>query len=445
MKKRSIVMVLCLVMVLMPGLCTAQDEEGGVSSYKGASSWAEPELRKAAEYGLITDRIKDNMSGNINREEFAEIAVKLYELYTGKKAAAGSVGFTDTANPEILKAANMGMVQGVGGGKFAPGQLVTREQMATILLRTLKVLNPAADFSVTGISQFADDKKISSWARDGVYYIAKAGVIKGVGGNLFNPKGYSSREVAVIACTRAYALYMQAGNAQNSGAAIGEAHTNAGFSNEILIQSIEKLDSYRRIIRTVVAATATTKKWESIKEFAYIRNPISRYMKLDFPDSGSSFTEEIIIGSKMWSRMTKDEAWTEWNEWYYDPPVSFKYDISTQPYPIDYGKLTYTNAGSEKVNGVNCIKYIVSGSYKDEFTFENSPEKFPITLSASGTIWIADDLAIKTAIIRQRITVITDITAGKDSVAHSEEAIEDDVMDVNSTVISLPTNVIKGN
>lgn len=177
------------------------------SFYKGASSWAVAELNKAQGYGLITERIKDNMAGKITREEFAEVAVKLYEAYTGKIGTVGSASFVDTTNPEILKAANLGLVTGVGNNKYAPNELVTREQMATILLRALKVINPTANFSNAGAAPFADDAKIKTWARDGVYYCAKAGIVNGVGGNMFDPEGNATREAAVIVCTRAYEYY----------------------------------------------------------------------------------------------------------------------------------------------------------------------------------------------------------------------------------------------
>lgn len=177
------------------------------SFYQGASSWALPVLNKGQEYGFITERIKGNMSGNITREEFAEIAVQLYEKYTGEKATAGSTSFVDTTNPEILKAANLGLVAGVGNNKYAPKQLVTREQMATILLRALKVINPTSDFSTAGAAPFADDAKIKTWAKDGVNYCSKAKIISGVGNNRFDPEGYATREAAVIVCTKAYELY----------------------------------------------------------------------------------------------------------------------------------------------------------------------------------------------------------------------------------------------
>ena len=439
MKKTFVLIALSLIFVM----CMAP--AAVIADYEGASSWAVPELDKAAGCGLITDRVMGDVSGNVTREEFAEIVVRMYELFTGKEAEAGDVSFTDTANKEIYKAANMGMVLGVGDGKFAPDNPVTREQMAVILLRTMKAMNPAADFSADGAEKFADDNMISAYARDGVYYSSKNGLLRGVGDNKFNPKGYSSREAAIIICLRAYEMYKQSSVPQTSASHQGP-QAGPVFTNEILEQNIEKLDSYRRIIRTITPATATTSKWETIKEFAYIKNPVSRYMKLDFPDSGS-YHEEIIIGGIMWNRISKDEAWTEWNEWYAEKPAILEYDLSTQPYPINYGKLTYTKAGTENINGINCIKYTVSGTYSEEFTDERSGDKYPITLSASGTIWIADDAAIKTAIIRQRIKVNTDIIYGVEKAIHavSEDVIEDDVMDINSVKIAPPQNAIKGN
>lgn len=183
----------------------------GMPAYENASSWAKTELDKAAGYGLITDRIKGNMSGKITREEFAEIAVKLYEKYTDKTAEPGNMSFIDTTNPEILKAANLGLVTGVGNNKYAPNDLVTREQMATILLRALKVISPDADFSTDGVPKFLDDAQVESWARDGVYYCYKAKIVTGVGKvdgvDRFDPDGSATREMAVIVCTRAYEYY----------------------------------------------------------------------------------------------------------------------------------------------------------------------------------------------------------------------------------------------
>lgn len=179
----------------------------GMPKYEGASSWAKNELDRANKLGLITPRIKSNMSGNVTREEFAEIAVKLYEAYKGNIPVVGNAYFSDTTNPEILKAANLGLVKGVGNDKYNPDALVTREQMATILQRVLVVLEPNEDFSVSGVSSFADDDKIESWAHLGVYYCTKTGIVTGIGDNMFDPDGNATREQAVIVCLRAYEYF----------------------------------------------------------------------------------------------------------------------------------------------------------------------------------------------------------------------------------------------
>ncbi len=181
---------------------------GNPAQYRGASNWAKDGLDKALGYGFITDKIKDNMSGSITREEFAEVAVRLYEQYTGKKAeAAPSSTFTDTSNVEILKANKLGIVNGVGNNKFEPKVLINREQMAAMLNRAVVAIKPDADTSIEGAPAFADEKDIASYFVANVKFMAKNGFINGVGNNRFAPKDTSTREQAVIVAVRVYETY----------------------------------------------------------------------------------------------------------------------------------------------------------------------------------------------------------------------------------------------
>ena len=43
---------------------------------------------------------------------------------------------------------------------------------------------------------FADDRDISSWARDSVYFMASNGIINGVGNNRFAPRNTTTAEEA---------------------------------------------------------------------------------------------------------------------------------------------------------------------------------------------------------------------------------------------------------
>ena len=181
----------------------------GMPAFSGASSWALPELNKAQKYGFITDKIKDNMSGPITREEFAEVAVKLYEKYTGKTAVPADANtFADTQNPEIFKAYNLNIVAGTDLAKklFSPKDLTNREQVAAMIYRAVKVIEPGADLSNAGSPSFSDSKQVSGWATENVKFMSKLGFMKG-SNNRFDPKGTCTREQAVLIAVRVYELY----------------------------------------------------------------------------------------------------------------------------------------------------------------------------------------------------------------------------------------------
>lgn len=190
---------------------------GSGSFYSDASTWAEPELKKANELGLIPDILKGaDMTKPITREEFCELAVLLYEKVTETAAAPASPNpFTDTTNSQILKAYALGITTGTSATTFSPKTLINREQCATMLFRAIKAIAPSADYSVEGVKDFPDQKDISSWAVDGTKYMSKLGIIKGNDAGNFMPKatttaqtaagyGMATREAAILMTVRTY-------------------------------------------------------------------------------------------------------------------------------------------------------------------------------------------------------------------------------------------------
>jgi hypothetical protein len=179
--------------------------------WSNASQWATAELKKADDYGLIPDSLKGaDMTKPITREEFAELAVKLYEKTTGTAATAASPNpFTDTTNPEILKAFKVGVTTGTSATTFAPKELTNREQVATMLSRAIRVIAPGADFSTDGAPSFSDQKDISSWALEHVKFMSKHEIIKGTNGK-FMPKATTTAEKAAgyATTTREQAIAM---------------------------------------------------------------------------------------------------------------------------------------------------------------------------------------------------------------------------------------------
>jgi len=195
-----------------------------------ASDWAKAELEKAEEMGLIPEILDGaDLTADITRAEFAAVAVKAYEaLANGAAIPAVNNPFTDTSDVEVLKAYNIGAVNGTSATTYDPDALLNREQAATMLTRVFKKVTLAgwtlptdSQFTLpyTKPAAFADDKDISDWAKDSVYFMAANGIINGVGNNKFAPKNVTTEEQATgyANATREQALLIAVRMVENLG------------------------------------------------------------------------------------------------------------------------------------------------------------------------------------------------------------------------------------
>ncbi len=172
-----------------------------------ASDWAKPELEQAEELGLIPDCLDGaDLKEDITRAEFAAVCVKVYESLAGTPALPAVINpFTDCSDLEVLKAYNTGITNGTSGTTFTPNGLLNREQAATMLTRTFKrvtmpgwTLSTDSQFTLTyqKPAPFADDKDISAYAKDSVYFMAANKIVGGVGGNRFAPRNTTDKQTA---------------------------------------------------------------------------------------------------------------------------------------------------------------------------------------------------------------------------------------------------------
>ena len=181
--------------------------EFGAPAWGNASEWATEELAKADELGLIPETLEGaDLTADITRAEFAAVAVKVYEALANGEAIPAVINpFTDTSDIEILKAYNIGAVNGTSATTYSPDALLNREQAATMLTRVFKkvsipgwTLATDSQFALAyeKPAAFADDNDISDWAKDSVYFMAANGIINGVGNNKFAPKNVTSADEA---------------------------------------------------------------------------------------------------------------------------------------------------------------------------------------------------------------------------------------------------------
>jgi hypothetical protein len=131
---------------------------------------------------------------SITRAEFATVLVKAFKL----PVTAGKV-FGDTnshwAVNYIATAYAAGIATGYNDDSFGPEDLITREQMAVMIVKAAKIKEADAEITCT------DSNKISAWAKDAMTAAAQNGIMSGYPDGSFNPQGKATRAeaVAVIA------------------------------------------------------------------------------------------------------------------------------------------------------------------------------------------------------------------------------------------------------
>ena len=135
----------------------------------------------------------------------AMLVTVLYRM-AGSPAVDAPSGFTDVADGQwysdaIAWAAANGIVNGVGGNKFAPSEPVTREQLAAIFFRYAKAEAPEADV----LSGYPDAEAISTYARDAMAWAVSTGLVTGskeADGTYLAPQGLAAREQAAAILMR---------------------------------------------------------------------------------------------------------------------------------------------------------------------------------------------------------------------------------------------------
>lgn len=163
------------------------------------SGWAVPEYISASEAGLVSySVVSNNLKDNITREEFCELIVNLYKKLTDEELNANVASpFTDTDNIAVAQAYCYGIVSGTDDTTFTPDRLVTREEMAKMLVSTLNASEISLNLSDGDTSQmdtFYDSNDVSTWAKDSVITALEYSIMNGEDDNLFNPRGSTTRE-----------------------------------------------------------------------------------------------------------------------------------------------------------------------------------------------------------------------------------------------------------
>ncbi len=162
------------------------------------STWAEKEVEAAIQLGIVPEHLQNEYQTPITREGFCEIAMSIWSKLTKQTLPAAENVFTDTENPAVIAARELGIVKGVSETEFAPQNPITRQEISVMLKNTLSVARPEIVFSNERPANFPDAALIADWAMDAVQNMHLFAVMLGDEMGNVNPLGNTTREQAIL-------------------------------------------------------------------------------------------------------------------------------------------------------------------------------------------------------------------------------------------------------
>lgn len=162
--------------------------------------WAHDGIKKLYSSGVING-MGDGIFApeqNVTRAQFLKMLVVMFDL----SASGTSVEFSDVTKNDwcydyVAAGTANGIVNGTGGNIFSKDSFVTRQDMAVMIYRCMKIAETAGDYE-----KFADDAAIADYAKNAVYYLKSKGIVVGNENGYFNPENFANRAEAAVMLSR---------------------------------------------------------------------------------------------------------------------------------------------------------------------------------------------------------------------------------------------------
>jgi len=175
----------------------------------GMIGWASDAIVKLTDLGVFDGYLEDNgtytfrPNNSITREEFVK-ALLVCTSGTGAASTGINPTFTDAQggwySPFLDVAEKKGLTEGKGDGTFGIGELITRQDLSTMVYRMLV----SEHYNVnTNAVNFTDGGSISDYAVPCVNALANAGVVTGYEDGSFGPFNNATRAEAAVMLFRA--------------------------------------------------------------------------------------------------------------------------------------------------------------------------------------------------------------------------------------------------
>lgn len=162
-------------------------------------AWAHEHIKTLYDKGIVSGVDKEHFEPEryVTRAEFVKMLVVALNVTPDNDI---QFGFDDVSKdtwfyPYISVAYRAGWVNGVNKNYFGALETITREDAAVMIARVINIAG-------TSEPQFTDADQVSDYALSAVSAISETGIMNGVGGGCFNPKGFTTRAEAATIIAR---------------------------------------------------------------------------------------------------------------------------------------------------------------------------------------------------------------------------------------------------
>ncbi len=348
MKKKLIALVLC-ALIAATFVCPALAADAYSDVDDGA--WYAQGVYALGERGIM-----NGMGGGMFAPDGAftraQLAAVMYRM-AGSPEVTGEDAFTDTEagawyETPVLWASQSGIVNGMGGGIFAPNEAVTQEQLAVMLWRDAGSYVLGDEYKTEG-GAWAD---ASEWAKMGVLW-CEVEKLTNENGAPFEPKAPATRAQVADTVYRCILLKESFANTDAVSAATKTADTTGGEDESQTAETQKKV---------LVACFSCTENTARIAELAADAMGADLYRIT--PET--PYTSEDLNYNDDTTRATREQ-----HDDSARPAISGSvenmadYDVIFIGYPIWWGqapKIMYSFVESYDLSGKTIVPFCTSGS-----------------------------------------------------------------------------------
>jgi hypothetical protein len=163
------------------------------------AEWAKAEVEFLAARNVVSGTSIHSFEPNrhVTRAEFVQMLLEALELVERSTVP----GLSDVEDGEwytgaVSSAIRLGIVRGYEDGTFGVNKPINREDMSVLAYRAAQQVGLSLKGEYQAAPGFSDQTEISGYAREAVEQMQLAGIVNGMEGDRFDPKGLSTRAQA---------------------------------------------------------------------------------------------------------------------------------------------------------------------------------------------------------------------------------------------------------